>query len=60
MSPDLLFERRGGAGIITLNRPRTLNAVSHAMVRVLAAQLDAWETDGAVTRVSNSIAAAIK
>jgi enoyl-CoA hydratase len=28
---DILFERRGAAGIVTLNRPKALNAVTHAM-----------------------------
>jgi len=50
-SPDILFERRGAAGIITLNRPKALNAVTYAMVRALARQLDAWKNDSAVTRV---------
>jgi enoyl-CoA hydratase len=49
--PDILFERRGTAGLIILNRPQALNAVSHDMVRVLARQLGEWESDGAVTRV---------
>jgi enoyl-CoA hydratase len=49
--PDILFERRGTAGVIILNRPQALNAVSHAMVRALAQQLADWERDGAVTRV---------
>ena len=48
---DILFERRGAAGLVTLNRPDALNAVTHAMVRALAEQLRAWETDPAVTRV---------
>jgi enoyl-CoA hydratase len=48
---DTLFERRGTAGLITLNRPQALNAVSHAMVRSLAQQLAEWEADPAVTRV---------
>ena len=50
-SPDILFERRGAAGIVTLNRPKALNAVTHDMVRALARRLRAWESDGAVTRV---------
>ncbi len=33
---DILFERRGAAGLITLNRPQALNAVTHAMVLRLA------------------------
>jgi enoyl-CoA hydratase len=48
---EILFERRGVAGRVTLNRPQALNAVSHAMVRALAQQLAAWESDPAVTRV---------
>jgi enoyl-CoA hydratase len=48
---DILFERRGAAGIVTLNRPKALNAVTHDMVRALARQLAAWASDGAVTRV---------
>lgn len=48
---DILFEQRGCAGIVTLNRPKALNAITHEMVRVLAAQLDAWARDPSVTRV---------
>ena len=52
MSDDeILFERRGAAGIVTLSRPQALNAVTHGMVRALRAQLDAWRHDPAVTRV---------
>lgn len=39
------------AGLVTLNRPKALNAVTHDMVRALRQQLDAWLDDGAVTRV---------
>jgi enoyl-CoA hydratase len=48
---DILFDRRGAAGLVTLNRPQSLNAVSHGMVRALAAKLGEWQTDAAVTRV---------
>jgi len=48
---DILFERRGAAGIVRLNRPKALNAVTHEMVRALARQLAAWASDAAVTRV---------
>jgi enoyl-CoA hydratase/carnithine racemase len=50
-SGDILFERRGAAGVVTLNRPHALNAVSLAMVRELTRQLAAWEADPAVSRV---------
>jgi enoyl-CoA hydratase len=48
---DILFERRGAAGVITLNRPQALNAVTHDMVRALADMLARWRDDPAVTRV---------
>jgi enoyl-CoA hydratase len=48
---EVLFDRRGTAGLITLNRARALNAVTHAMVRALAEKLTEWENDPAVTRV---------
>ncbi len=49
--PEILFERRGAAGLVTLNRPRALNAVTLGMVRALAGQLAQWAADPAVTRV---------
>lgn len=48
---DILFERRGAAGLVTLNRPKALNAVTHAMVLALRGQLDRWADDPAITRV---------
>jgi enoyl-CoA hydratase/carnithine racemase len=48
---DILFERRGAAGLITLNRPQALNAVTHPMVGALAARLADWAQDPVVTRV---------
>ncbi|MFI4960042.1 MAG: enoyl-CoA hydratase/isomerase family protein [Hyphomicrobiales bacterium] len=48
---DIVFERRGAAGLVTLNRPQALNAVTHAMVRALRVQLDHWADDPAITRV---------
>jgi len=50
-APEVLFERRGSAGIITLNRPKALNAVTLGMVRAMRARLDAWHSDPGVTRV---------
>src|SRR5581483_46213 len=51
MTDEILFERRGAAGVVTLNRPAALNAVTHGMVLRLRAQLEAWAADDAVTRV---------
>ncbi len=51
MESEVLFERRGAAGLITLNRPKALNAVSHGMVNAMREQLDDWADDPAITRV---------
>lgn len=50
-APEILCERRGQAGVIVLNRPRALNALTPGMVRGLAAALDAWEYDPGVKHV---------
>ena len=52
-SPDAeaLVERRGRAGVIVLNRPKALNALTLTMVRAIAAALDGWERDGSVDRI---------
>ena len=49
--PEILFERKGAAGLVTLNRPQALNAVTLGMVRALMRQLQEWRDDPAVTRV---------
>ena len=48
---EALVERRGRAGVIVLNRPRALNALTLTMVRLIADALDRWEGDGAVDRI---------
>ncbi len=49
--PEILFEKRGAAGVVTLNRPAALNAVTHNMALALSAQLKAWTDDASITRV---------
>ena len=41
----------GRAGVITLDRPESLNAVTDVMVREISHHLDAWENDVAVERI---------
>lgn len=48
---EALIERRGRAGVVVLNRPRALNALTLTMVRLIADGLDEWERDGAVDRI---------
>jgi enoyl-CoA hydratase len=50
-SVEIICERRGQAGVITLNRPRALNALNLTMVREMRRALDAWEDDASVTRI---------
>ncbi|CAH6791610.1 Hibch [Phodopus roborovskii] len=42
---EVLLERRGCAGVITLNRPKFLNALSLSMIRQIYPQLKKWEQD---------------
>ena len=49
---DIESEVRGRAGLITLNRPTALNALSLPMIRALAAALLAWRDDPAVEVVA--------
>ncbi|MFJ5265266.1 enoyl-CoA hydratase/isomerase family protein [Streptomyces sp. NPDC088387] len=48
---SVLLHTEGRAAHITLNRPRALNALTHAMVRRIDAALTAWEHDPAVRTV---------
>jgi enoyl-CoA hydratase len=46
--PDLIVRREGGAGVIRLNRPKAINAVTLEMFRDIDKALDAFEADPAV------------
>ncbi|MEB4614967.1 enoyl-CoA hydratase/isomerase family protein, partial [Leucobacter sp. M11] len=48
----VLREVRGGLGLLRLNRPRAINALTHDMVRLLAAALDAWRDDPEIRTVA--------
>ncbi|MCB4806442.1 enoyl-CoA hydratase [Methylobacterium brachiatum] len=50
-SNEVEFERRGALGLVTLNRPKALNALTLGMIKAMRAQLRAWEDDARVTRV---------
>ncbi len=51
-STDILLEQRGNAGLVTLNRPKALNALSLQMVRDLAQALTAWRDDPTIELVA--------
>jgi len=39
---EVLFEERGSIGLITLNRPKALNSLTHGMCVAVSAQLEKW------------------
>jgi enoyl-CoA hydratase len=42
---NILVETRGQVGLITLNRPKALNALNAALMQEMTAALDAFEAD---------------
>lgn len=50
-SPLVRVESLHGAGVITLDRPKALNALNHEMITAIAAALEAFRHDDAVDRV---------
>lgn len=48
---DVVIESSGGIGRITLNRPKAINALNHAMVQEIAPALHRWAADDAVELV---------
>ncbi|MGV3103967.1 enoyl-CoA hydratase/isomerase family protein [Rothia sp. 32237D007AR] len=51
--PDqsVLTEKRGTLGVVTLNRPRAVNALNYEMTQLLNAALDNFEQDPEITAV---------
>ena len=51
VEPDLIARREGAAGIIRLNRPKAINAVTLEMFRDIDKALDQFEADPAVALI---------
>ncbi len=49
---EVIFEVKGGLGLITLNRPRALNSLTHTMIVMLQQGLDAWAIDDQIKAVA--------
>ncbi len=49
--PEILFDVQQGLGLITLNRPKALNALTLDMIREMEQVLPAWENDSAIKAV---------
>ncbi|XP_041857359.1 3-hydroxyisobutyryl-CoA hydrolase, mitochondrial [Melanotaenia boesemani] len=45
VEPEVLLEKVGRAGVITMNRPKVLNALNLTMIRQIYPQLKKWEKD---------------
>ena len=52
IEPEVLIETRGQLGLITLNRPRAINALTHLMVGLIVDALEAWRDDESVATVA--------
>src|SRR3954466_5219847 len=48
---EILFEVKDGLGVITLNRPKALNALTHGMILELERVIPGWEKDPAIKAV---------
>lgn len=48
---DVLIEKRDGLGLITLNRPKAINALNHPMALAITDALRAWAEDDEVRTV---------
>ncbi|MBJ7479795.1 enoyl-CoA hydratase/isomerase family protein [Rhodococcus erythropolis] len=48
---EVLIEKRDGLGLITLNRPKAINALNHSMVKAMAKALEEWKSDDDVKAV---------
>ncbi|MFE7743116.1 enoyl-CoA hydratase/isomerase family protein [Nocardia sp. NPDC057455] len=49
--PEVLLDQRDGLGLITLNRPKAINALNHSMALAITDALRTWAEDDAVRTV---------
>jgi enoyl-CoA hydratase len=50
-SDDVVSRVENGIGVVTLNRPKAINALNQTMIDGLGAVLTAWERDAAIDAV---------
>lgn len=51
MTDEVLFNQEGSLGVITLNRPNALNALTLNMILNIQRQLSLWKEDDAIHAV---------
>jgi enoyl-CoA hydratase len=50
--PEVIFETRGALALITLNRPKALNALTRGMVVAISGRLSEWAGDKTIAAVA--------
>ncbi|TAL62350.1 MAG: enoyl-CoA hydratase/isomerase family protein [Legionella sp.] len=51
MTEEVLFTQKGQIGLITLNRPNALNALTLTMIKAMQKQLELWKNDSNIKAV---------
>ncbi|XP_068184646.1 3-hydroxyisobutyryl-CoA hydrolase, mitochondrial isoform X2 [Antennarius striatus] len=51
VEPEVLMQKVGNAGVITINRPQVLNALNLTIIRQMYPQLKNWENDNEINIV---------
>ena len=52
MQDEVIFTEDNGVGVITLNRPDRLNALTYSMVQKINKNLNSWEINDNINSVS--------
>jgi enoyl-CoA hydratase len=52
MDPHVRCEKHGALGLLVLNRPKALNALTHGMIQAIGHQLRAWAGDDTIKAVA--------
>lgn len=50
--PHIRSEKRGALGLLTLDRPKALNALTHGMIAAITGSLQEWAADAAIKAVA--------
>lgn len=51
-SDEVTFEQRGPLGLVTMTRPKALNALTLGMIRLMQPALEAWAADDSIQAVA--------
>ena len=52
MDPHVRSEKHGALGLLILDRPKALNALTHGMILAVSDQLQAWAGDDGIKTVA--------